>query len=119
MQLYTALHSLRRSSNATILSCPNRIIYPTQDRAARLLAPAARCRDATQPLTLNATYNDLTQMVGSTKEVFYHASNGVFYVGLFLCTTTGELDGGAYAQLPKLVSSYEAHFNPSLTHYCI
>jgi len=86
---------------STILSCPNRIIVPYSENHIRLLAPLCHCKSATATLSFGYPTDELSQMIGSTKEVFYHASTGISYVGTFVAVAVGEVEQSEYANLPK------------------
>ena len=86
------------------MSVPNRIIYPYSENHARLVAPLMHCKSATQPLEFNPPKNELAQMVGTIRELFFHSPNGICYAGTFFAASVGELDRAEYMNLEKPVS---------------
>lgn len=91
------------SGSAILTSCPHRIIYPHTEGFARLIAPLEHCKGAAHPFEFSPPSSELTQTVGSKREVFYHSSSGICYAGTFLGTGVGEISVAEYAKFEKPV----------------
>lgn len=102
--MLNALINIFHRGTATLTSCPHRIIYPYCENFARLVAPQAHCKSANQPLDFGPLSTQLSQMVGSTREVFYHSTTGICYAGTFIGTAVGEVEHAEYVTWEKPVS---------------